>query len=561
MSTLLFILCFFRTVHGLPKQPNILLLTTDQQRLDTMGCYGSSFAKSPNIDALAEQGVRYTHSYSASPVCSSARTSWLTGTQVPVHNVWGNGIARYHTSETKKKRRLDAEEIITPLKNAGYFTAAIGKTHYFPVPEYDHLDGHTSNTFKRQANTRAADFFETYLVNQTMLLLDNELNAQILPEQPWFVHLSFISPHPPSNVPVEWQNMYKKADIPKVRHGGPEELAGYPNQLKGMYANFTGKRNMKVFPGGQPNHTWIRRFRRKYYALANYVDHQVGRILRFLYRRGYAENTHIIFTSDHGTNLYDHGIEEKYNFFDPSWRVPLILSGPGLPKGTTQTFAAGVDVPATILAIAQAERPPGLNGFDLIGPLQRGEGTPRTHGVAGSLLQSYAVVTNRWKLSYYLDDERGQLFDLSSDPHELTNLFDNSNYADLKMRLVAALLKWRAGLEPIKWLRENEKQSKAQHPNIQYVMDYTTQLQGTASETRLQTHLAQLQSHREYSFSPQDTHELRAPDQLRTPGQNTRLAQETTRPFQESQNNVHVEPKLSKSDKQKPQRAAKLAIR
>eukprot|EP00931_Biecheleriopsis_adriatica_P001989 TRINITY_DN10258_c0_g1_i2.p1 TRINITY_DN10258_c0_g1~~TRINITY_DN10258_c0_g1_i2.p1 ORF type:complete len:501 (-),score=87.66 TRINITY_DN10258_c0_g1_i2:317-1819(-) len=465
------------------KRPNILLLTTDQQRLDTMGCYGSTFAKSPNIDRLAAEGVRYTHSYTASPVCQSARASWLTGTQVPVHKVWGNGLEQYH--------QTDAHEMITSLKKAGYFTAAIGKTHYYPVPDYDHLDAHTGNTDMRKPNMPAAEFLETYLVNQTMLLLENQLLTKIGPHQPWFVHLSFISPHPPSNVPLEWQDMYLHADIPNVTYGGPEERAAFPHQLKSMYNDFEGAKYDEAFPGGYPDHKVINEFRRNYFALANYVDHQVGRIMEFLKYTGWAEDTYVIFTSDHGTNLWDHGLDEKYNFFDESWQVPLILRGPGLPQGAVEEFAAGVDVSSTILAVAQAEHPPGLNGFDLVGPLVRGEAPQRTHGVAGSLLQGYAVVTREWKLTFYLDDRRGQLFDRVHDKEELVNLFDNPKYGAVKMQLLAALLSWRAGLEPVEWLQPHLSPT-AKFPNAKFVQEYTMNLTGREPEVQLQADLSLL---------------------------------------------------------------------
>jgi len=286
--------------------------------------------------------------------------------------------------------------------------------------------------------------------------------------------------------------MYLDAHIPKVHWGGPEEVAGFPRQLKGMYNDFKGPVFDKAFPDGHANDTFINEFRRKYYALANYADHQVGRILDYLDERGLTENTHVIFTSDHGTNLYNHGMQEKYNFFDDSWRTPLILRGPSLPKNITQEFAAGVDVSATILAIAQAQRPPGFNGFDLVGALQRGEPPMRIHGVAGSLLQGYAVVASKWKLTYYLDDRRGQLFDRINDPQEMVNLFDDAKHADVKSRLLVALLQWRAALEPVKWLQGHDAKGQV-FPNAKYVYEYTMNLTGTEPETGLQADLAGLQ--------------------------------------------------------------------
>eukprot|EP00927_Polykrikos_kofoidii_P005504 TRINITY_DN1217_c0_g1_i6.p1 TRINITY_DN1217_c0_g1~~TRINITY_DN1217_c0_g1_i6.p1 ORF type:complete len:520 (-),score=52.19 TRINITY_DN1217_c0_g1_i6:76-1563(-) len=471
------LLCYGGLVES-ARPPNILLLTTDQQRIDTMRCYGSSFAQSPNLDRLANQGVRYTESYTASPTCMSARASWISGTQVPVHNVWGNGINEMN----------DVGTIVAPLKHAGYFTAIIGKTHYSPVPNFDYKDIHSGNLDKRKPDTHSGHFLETYLVNQAKKLLQNEIQGAHIPKNtPWFVHLSFVSPHPPSNVPLEWQGMYKNATFPKVKFGGDREWAQYPRQLKGFMPE--KKLLQKAFPGGKPDEKYIFDVKQKYYELSNYVDFQVGRMLDFLDKQGLAQNTLVIFTSDHGTNNWDHGFDHKFNFFDGSWRVPLIMRGPGVPKGTTQEFAAGVDVPATIIAAARAKRPTHLNGLDLITPLMQKASSPRTHGVAGALLQGLAVVTRKWKLTFYLDDGNGQLFDRISDPDELRNLFDSPTHSQVKNSLLTVLLRWRSGLEPLKFLRAHEN-GPSPISNTQFVYDYTMNLTGMEPEMELQRGLA-----------------------------------------------------------------------
>merc|ERR1712176_294832 len=112
--------------------------------------------------------------------------------------------------------------------------------------------------------------------------------------------------------------MYRNVTLPSVHYGGANEIAAYPRQLKGLYADFKGSGFKHAFPNGYPNHTYIQEQRRLYYALANYVDHQVGRILDFLDDAGLAQDTHVIFSADHGTNLWDHGLEAKYNFFEES---------------------------------------------------------------------------------------------------------------------------------------------------------------------------------------------------------------------------------------------------
>eukprot|EP00927_Polykrikos_kofoidii_P064998 TRINITY_DN6079_c0_g1_i1.p1 TRINITY_DN6079_c0_g1~~TRINITY_DN6079_c0_g1_i1.p1 ORF type:complete len:491 (-),score=37.15 TRINITY_DN6079_c0_g1_i1:100-1572(-) len=462
-------------------RPNILLISTDQQRVDTLGCYGPTFAKSPNIDKLASEGVIFTESFAASPTCSSSRASWVSGTQVPVHNVWGNGISP----------RRKVGNFIHPLRKSGYFAAVLGKTHYKPVPTYDYSDIHSGNVDMRKPGTHVADYLETYLVEQAKKLLRNKLEgAQIAEGQPWYLHLSFVSPHPPHNVPKEWQGKYKGEQIPKVLYGGQEELDGFPRQLKGFLPS--KEELADAFPGGKPDHEYISGFRQRYYELANYVDDQVGKMLGFLDKEGLTNNTLVIFTSDHGTNLWDHGFQAKFQFFDASWRVPLIMRGPGLPKGVKREFAAGVDVPTTILAAARAARPAGLNGFDLYTPLLRAENSsPRTHGVAAALLQGLALATRKWKFVYYLDDGGGQLFDRENDAKEMTNLFSDPAHKHIKSRLLTVLLRWRAGLEPINFIQSHAS-GKGRFSNVKFVSDYVNNLTGMEPEIELQKGLSHI---------------------------------------------------------------------
>jgi arylsulfatase A-like enzyme len=145
---------------ALAQPLNILYITSDQQRTSTLGCYGNDWAVSPNIDKLAAEGTRFTDAYTVSPVCSPSRTSVLLGAHVPVHGVIENGVT---------KHRPYLRNYFDVLKEQGYHTALIGKTHFNPVPteSIDHLDAHTGNSDKRGPDVSEYDFLETYLTNQT----------------------------------------------------------------------------------------------------------------------------------------------------------------------------------------------------------------------------------------------------------------------------------------------------------------------------------------------------------------------------------------------------------
>jgi arylsulfatase A-like enzyme len=336
-------------------KPNILLISSDQQRTSTLACYGHKFAHSPNLDKLAADGVRFTDAYTASPVCSPSRTSVLTGVHVPVHGVYENDVhGQYRTGLTP---------FFDLLKSAGYSTALFGKTHFDPVPStIDHLDAHSGNSDMRGYFISADNWLETYLVNQTMAWLDNKTHS----EQPWFAYLSMVSPHPPDWVPDgPWKHVYDNVTLPALDYQ-PGDIGELPTQTR-MLLGLLGKEEgyAPAFPDGVANMSYVLRQQRNYYALAAYVDHQVGRMLRYLERRELVERTLVAFWSDHGSQLFDHGIKnDKHNFYDASLRVPLILRWPGvLPKAATRAFATTLDITATVATAAGVDLPRDWQGF------------------------------------------------------------------------------------------------------------------------------------------------------------------------------------------------------
>lgn len=436
--------------------------------------------------------MRFENVYTASPVCSAARTSWLTGVHTPTHGVWMNGVGPHRSPETVFFDQLTA---------AGYYTALIGKTHFEPAPKMDHLDAHTGNADMRAPGTSVVDYLETYLVNQTMDLLDGKLTSAKVPSenQPWFVHTSFVSPHPPLNVPTEFESNYTDGSMPDhLNFGGLKEVASFPNQLRQISERDTLSEHPSPFANGVPNMTYIAEQRRKYYAIANYVDSQVGRLMKWVDDRNLAHNTLVIFTSDHGTTLYSHGLPEKYSYFQGTWEVPMVMRGPGIPAGKRQKgFVSGVDLAPTILGAARVPAPVGMQGFDLYTPIVHGYEYPRSHGAAASLLQSYGLVTKSWKFTYYVDDSLGQLFDRVHDPSEMRNLYGQEAYTEVQRHFNKALMRWSLGLSPsLGWLREH--QETAEYGITQYAQAYTANLTGTTAERLLQHDLGVI----EQRFAP-----------------------------------------------------------
>ena len=434
-----------------PEKPHILLITTDQQRVDSVGAYGLPGPPnvSPRLDALRAEGVLWTRAYAAAPSCSPCRTSLLTGVHVPVHGVIENGWVRYRPGL-----------LVYPdlLKKAGYDCSVYGKTHFKPEPPS--LDvvvpvnaktkqkGHCNALDMRrggggECRIEEKDFLETVLVDAFVKKLKTARR-----DGPWFAHVSLLAPHPVSLPPKGWGNKFTVADLPAVDHR-PGDFARLPEETKLLLHN-TSTRTYKHPYVKATDGSLIRRVvdaeRVAYYSFCAYVDAQVGRAVAAVDAAGLRDRTLVLFTSDHGSQLFDHGVQNsKHTFLEASWRVPLLARWPGvLPAGGEATFASTVDLTATILAAAGAGVPRSMAGYDLVAPFRgAGAGRTRAAAVAGALYRGFAVVTARYKLVYFPERDEGRFYDLEHDPTERNDLWRDAAHAARRAALHVALLRWR----------------------------------------------------------------------------------------------------------------------
>jgi arylsulfatase A-like enzyme len=454
------------TASGRSRRPNILLITTDTSRCDTLACYAPStgyrHAISPHLDRLAGEGVVFDQAHTPAPVCMPARCSLLTGVHTPIHGSIENGVAR-HTHLTTFPDLLAGQ---------GYSNVVVGKTHFGPVPPSfhvqhvlqggkesagddfytRHLRAHGYARVSRHPNPIPEEhFLETLLVDTTIQEIERHLATA--PERPFFAFCSMISPHGPLDPPGAWAEAYAGRPLPSLNYV-PGETAHHPRHLRELVGLEDSSDRLPVLPDGKPDLDAIDAHRRLYYGLAAYCDAQIGRLLAYLDGRDLRERTLVIFTSDHGVTLYDHGFHNKHHFYDEAWRVPLILSQPGtLPQGERRDFAIWNDLTATILAAAGTSCP-SVQGFDLYHPLLRGESSPRRCAVS-VLYRAMALATRRWKLEYYPEEQRGRLFDRLADPQEQTDLYARRSYREVRDPLLQALLSWRAELIDVEWLQAN----------------------------------------------------------------------------------------------------------
>jgi arylsulfatase A-like enzyme len=461
-------------------RPNILLITTDTSRCDTVNAMGYPFAVSPHLDKLASQGIMFKNAHTASPVCSPARCSLLTGLHTPIHGCIENGV----------ERRTDLTTFPDLLKKQDYRTIMVGKTHFGPIPDSFDVQRVLTGGKKNDADDIYADFIrkqghsrimkanpsslpenlhiDSFLIDTT---IDEIEKAKSEPNRPFFAFCSIPSPHPPLDPPDEWVDVYKDIPLPQLNYT-ENEFENLPQYLKDhLDLKNPGKYDMEK----------INRQRRLYYSLAAYCDAQIGRLIEYLDKTGLRQNTLVIFSSDHGTTLFDHGFKNKHTYYDSSWRVPLIMSMPGtLPEGQKQDFAIWNDITATILGAAGISSNT-MQGFDLFNPLSENKSSPRKCAVSVHHRQC-ALATKKWKIIYDYDYNNGRLFDRVNDPQEQHNLYDNPEYKDIQNDLLQALLQWNSELIDVQRLKEN---TSGGGRVAKITAEYTQAMRGTDVEQRL----------------------------------------------------------------------------
>jgi arylsulfatase A-like enzyme len=405
------------------RKPNLLLICTDTQRCDTLGAYGSRTGATPRLDALAEKSIVMTEAYTASPVCGPARCSLLTGLYPPSHGAIENGFERH----------ADLVTLPDLLKQQGYRCLMAGKTHFGPVPEsFERYDegpsiGEVGSYPKR----------DEAVVDEALRWLD-----ELPGDEPWFLFLSLHMPHEPFQPTDEAVAAIDPATLPLLNWESGDLEREPPHLREDLGVPHFLDEHEKFFPNGEADRVAIDADRRRYHALCGMLDEQVGRVLDRV-----GDDAAIVFTSDHGTTLYDHGFKEKHCFYDPVWRVPMIIKP---PHNVLPEHEAGLmtwpDLTATLLGWAGADTSE-MQGFDLsldlLDPTRDAKGWPRQAAV-GTVFHASALVTWRWKLEYDHRRGIGRLFDRAADPSERHDLWDEAVHK--RQKLLAALLTWHAGL-------------------------------------------------------------------------------------------------------------------
>ena len=418
-------------------RPNLLLILTDQQRWDTIHAAGNPIIRTPNLDRLAAEGVRFTAAYTPAPVCVPARCSLLYG-QYPAHT---------GCTDNDDPMPQDRPSLMDLLARAGYTTHGTGKMHF--TPDAQALRGfHSRDRQEEIPDSLADDDYLQYLqangYGHVYDLFGQRSEMYYIPQiaqvpaqhhgsnwvgeraaafirqasssQPFFLMASFIHPHPPFSPPTPWNKLYRAPLMPlPKRPEGYEALQTYHNRWQNRY---------KYRDAGQDDNL-LRTMKAYYYACISFVDYQVGKLLRALEDSGQLEDTLILFTSDHGELLGDYGCFGKRCMLDSAARLPLLIRYPKLfPAGRVcETPVSLVDVMPTLLAAAGLEWSGlGLQGVDLAGLVAGGLDDRTVYSqFRRAELGLYMALSRRWKYFYSAPDRREFLFDREQDPGETRN--------------------------------------------------------------------------------------------------------------------------------------------
>ena len=470
----------FRSTTG---SPNVLMIMTDQMRWDLLSCAGHPICKTPVLDAMAARGVRFANFYSAAPICTPARYSIFNGRHVDVHDGWWNGLPT-----------RDGEVFLPSiLKHYGYATAIAGKLHFDPVEDSFGFDDF--RTFRAEGPTPERGY-EAYMKgkhgewkrdrieegtcpwpgdphgggvglfadppedNDTSWTTRQTLEALDVLEQsgkPWFLFSSYHDPHSPFVEPEPYYSMYDRESIPL--RSFPPEIGTLRRQARGTQevAHLIDDPEM------------LREITAIYYAATTHVDHDIGIVLAELDKRGLTENTIILFLSDHGDMMGDHGHMYKQVMYEGATHVPLIVQVPEsvypslIPGRVVDEVTGHVDIVPTVLDLCGLPVPQGVQGKSLA-PLCAGNsagwpneafswmlGVPYTRQEAYMLGRKRMLRTPEHKLIDYGADFRMQwaLYDMAKDPEEMHNLADDPAHRSVLRALAARLDEWEAETPPL----------------------------------------------------------------------------------------------------------------
>ena len=493
-------------------QPNILLITSDQQHWSTIGCMHPEL-DTPNLDRLCREGTRFNRAYCPNPTCTPTRASIITGKYPSQHGAYslGTKLAEYEPT------------VGEDLQASGYRTALVGKAHFQPTRSSDdftsieahpllrdldywrsfngpfygfehvelarnHADEHLAGQhyaiwMEEKGLPNWEDHFQlpdgsregqrhrwsipeeyhygTWIAERSCGLIDQYADA----DEPFFLWSSFFDPHPPYLVPEPWDTMYDpdQVTVPEGQPGEHDRNPPHFQLTQHKNPDFSPWRENEWGLHGFRSHLVDRERMAKniavYYGMISLMDKQIGRILDHLDAKGLTDNTIVVFTSDHGHFYGQHGLTAKGAFqYEDAIRVPFLVRYPGVvPAGnTSESIQSLVDLAPTFLSMTGGDVPGRMSGLDQSEVWSGEREFVRDHAICEhrhtrETVHLKTYVDQRYKITTYYNREYGEVFDLETDPDEFRNLWDDPEAQGLKSELLQKLLHAEMGNEPM-WM-------------------------------------------------------------------------------------------------------------
>lgn len=433
------------------RPANLIFLLSDEHQRDVTGCYGNSIIRTPNIDRIAARGVRFTNAYTPCPICVPARTSIATGRYVHQTRSWDNAhpyhgelpswghrlmaaghrvtsIGKLHFRDSRDPNGFDEE--ILPLHVLNGIGDLLGLIRNPPAPRgnmpslaRDTGPGESSyNAYDREITREACEWLRN--------------RAGTYAGKPWVLFVSWVRPHFPLIAPEEFYRLYPLESVPWPRLYDKLSKPSHP-----VVQALRDCMNYDDFFDEQA----VRRAIASYYALVTFLDDNIGKVLKALEDSGLADNTRVIYASDHGDNLGSRGLWGKSVMYEESAAVPLVVAGPDVAQGrAVDTAVSLVDLYRSILECTGCPMPKEDDALPSRSLWRIAEGEKPERAVlseyhaAAAITGSFMIRRGRWKYTYYAG-YRPELFDLEADPGETRDLATDPAYAAVLVECERAL--------------------------------------------------------------------------------------------------------------------------
>lgn len=434
------------------SQSNFLVIMSDEHQARAMGCAGHPIAQTPNLDALAARGTRFTDAYTPSPICVPARASFATGRYAHQNRLWDNAmpytgnpkgwghalqakgvsvesIGKLHYRSDEDPAGFDVEHI--PMQVVGGVGMVWGSIRREDERTSPPGGGRMLGKYIGPGSSAYTDYDASVTARTKKWLQDRAASKY---DRPWCLYVGLVAPHFPLVVPQEFYDLYPLDQLPDVKLHPSTGYKRHP---------WVEKQNASMDSEAKFESPEERlQAMAAYYGLCSWLDHNVGQILQALETAGMAAETTVVYTSDHGDNVGARGLWGKSNFYQESVHIPMIMASPDVTVGRCDTPVSLIDLSKTIANHfgADIDAAQGAQSLADIAklPVNLERQIFSEYHAVGAVSGGYMLRKGRWKFNYYMDFPP-ELFDLENDPEELVDLASDPNCAGVLKELKAAL--------------------------------------------------------------------------------------------------------------------------